>query len=94
MGDDLEQNLMDLDDNIYQDDGGPVRFRSINDVYQDSVEVDLASDSEIEVLLEVMEEPAKYQEAAGDANWMAAMDSEIQSINKNKTWQLVKLPAS
>jgi len=84
---------MDLDDTIDQDEGVPVRFRSITDVYQDSEEVELASDVEIGALLAAMEEPAKYQDAAGDPNWMAAMDSEIQSINKNKTWQLAKLPA-
>jgi hypothetical protein len=92
-GGNQEQFEMDLDDTIDQDDDGPVRFRSINDVYHDSVEVDLASDAEVEVLLAVMEEPAKYQDAVGNEDWMAAMDSEIQSINKNQTWQLAKLPA-
>lgn len=58
---------MDLDDTIDQDDG-LVRFRGINDVYQDSLEADLASNVEIDALLAVMEEPANYQEAAGDAN--------------------------
>ena len=76
-------------------DDGPVRFRSLNEVYEDSVEVDLASDTEVEInaLLATMEEPTCYQEAAGDVDWMAAMDSEMQSIIKNKTWDLVKLPA-
>lgn len=44
---------------------GPVRYRSINDVYQDSVEVELTSDVEMEALLAVMEEPSSYQDAAG-----------------------------
>jgi hypothetical protein len=67
-------------------DDGPVRFRSLNEVYQDSVEVNLALDTKIEtnVLLAVMEEPTCCQEAAGDGDWMAAMDSEIQSINKTR----------
>ncbi|XP_066323768.1 uncharacterized protein [Miscanthus floridulus] len=70
----------DVDDNMDVDhDDGPVRFRSLNDVYQDSVEVDLASDTEVETnaLLAVMEEPTCYQEVAGNDNWMAAMDNEI-----------------
>lgn len=54
-----------------------MRIKSINDVYQDSVEVELASDTEINALLAVMEEPASYQDVAGDANWIAARDSEI-----------------
>jgi len=70
----------DVDDNMDVDhDDGLVRFRSLNDVYQDSVEVDLASDTEVETnaLLAVMEEPTCYQEVAGNDNWMAAMDNEI-----------------
>lgn len=74
-------------------DETPVRFRNLNEVYQDTVEVELTSDSEVEALLAVMEEPSCYQDAAGDGNWIEAMESEIQSINKNKTWELVKLPA-
>jgi hypothetical protein len=83
---------MDVDDTVNMDEG-PVRFRNLNEVYQDSVEVELTYDSEVEALLAVMEEPSCYQEAAGDGEWIAAMESEIHSINKNKTWELVKLPA-
>jgi hypothetical protein len=87
---------VELDDNMDIDhDDAPVRFRSLAEVYEDAAEVELASDAEIEVnaLLVVMEEPTCFQEAAGNNDWMAAMDSEIQSINKNKTWNLVELPA-
>lgn len=85
---------MDLDDSSDYDEE-PVRFRSLSEVYEDTVEVNFASDTEIEVnaLLALMEEPLSYQEAAGDAEWVAPMDSEMQSINKNQTWELVKLPA-
>ncbi|CAD6246112.1 unnamed protein product [Miscanthus lutarioriparius] len=68
----------DVDDNMDVDhDDGPMRFRRLNDVYQDSVEVDLASDIEVETnaLLAVMEQPTCYQEAARNDNWMAVMDS-------------------
>lgn len=84
----------DVDMNDSSDyDEPPLRFRNLNEVYQDSVEVELTSDSEVEALLVVMEEPSCYHDAAGNGNWIAAMESEIQSINKNKTWELVKLPA-
>jgi hypothetical protein len=82
---------MDAEDTVDTEDG-PVRFRSLSDVYQNTVEVELTSDTEIEALLAVMDEPNCYAEAAGDVNWVGAMESEIQSINKNKTWNLVKLP--
>jgi len=74
-------------------DETPVRFRNLNEIYQDTVEVELTSDSEVEALLAVMEEPSCYLDVAGNGNWVEAMGSEIQSINKNKTWELVKLPA-
>jgi hypothetical protein len=83
------------DDNMDVDhDDGPVRFRSIYEVYEEAEEVELVSDAEIEInaLMAIMEEPTCYQEAAGSNDWRGAMDSEIQSINKNKTWSLVKLP--
>ncbi|CAD6255874.1 unnamed protein product [Miscanthus lutarioriparius] len=61
-----EQENDDENMDIDHDDG-PVRFRSLNEVYEDSVEVDLASDTEVEInaILATMEEPTCYQEAAG-----------------------------
>jgi hypothetical protein len=51
-------------------DDGPVRFRSLNEVYQDFVEVNLVLDTKIETnaLLAVMEELTCCQEAAGDGD--------------------------
>jgi len=87
-----DQGHVDMDDDSDYDEP-PLRFRNLNEVYEDSVEVEMTYDSEVEALLTVMEEPSSYQEVAGDGNWVGAMESEIQSINKNKTWELVKLPA-
>jgi hypothetical protein len=89
---DDDQGHVDMDDDSDYDEP-PLRFRNLNEVYEDSVEVEMTYDSEVEALLTVMEEPSSYQEVAGDGNWVGAMESEIQSINKNKTWELVKLPA-
>jgi len=66
-------------------DEEPLRFRNLNEVYDETSEVDLASDSELGALLAMMEEPSTYQEAAENVEWVAAMDSEIQSICKNGT---------
>jgi hypothetical protein len=85
---------MDLDDSSdYEEE--LVRYKSLNEVYENTEEVELTSDSDVEiiVLLAAMEEPSSYQEAAGDVEWIAAMVSEMRSINKNQTWELVKLPA-
>jgi hypothetical protein len=38
------------------------------------------------------EEPCTFAEAEQDAVWQAAMREEIDSVNRNKTWELVDLP--
>jgi hypothetical protein len=38
------------------------------------------------------EDPSTYEEAAKVDSWRKAMDSEIQSIEANDTWELVNLP--
>jgi hypothetical protein len=38
-------------------------------------------------------EPVTFEEAAGNENWIKAMDEEINAIEKNKTWELTELPA-
>jgi hypothetical protein len=37
-------------------------------------------------------EPLSYNDAAKSPVWRKAMEDEIQSIEKNKTWQLMRLP--
>jgi hypothetical protein len=39
-----------------------------------------------------MEEPTSFREAVDDPNWVLAMESEMQSICKNGTWELATLP--
>jgi hypothetical protein len=40
-----------------------------------------------------MEEPSCYRDAAGKPEWEEAMNREIESIEKNRTWTLTTLPA-
>jgi hypothetical protein len=84
---DQEPDEIVLEDTVDQDEDVPVKYRSINDIYQDSEEVELPSGTDVEAMLAVMEEPANFQDAVANENWVAAMDSEIQSISKNQTWQ-------
>ncbi|KAG8491216.1 hypothetical protein CXB51_014346 [Gossypium anomalum] len=37
-------------------------------------------------------EPPNYEEAARDMNWKRAMEAELDMIQKNQTWDLVKRP--
>jgi hypothetical protein len=77
----------------------PLRFRNLNEIYDNSEEVELGdsgvelADSDVEALLIEVDEPTKYSEAACHQEWIEAMNKEIQSIEKNRTWELVKLPA-
>lgn len=83
-------------------DGEPHRFRSLEDVYQRTQEVTLNFDSDDEeqnfysdgeALLAEMEEPSSFGEAVGHSEWLAAMNNEIESIERNGTWELTTLPA-
>jgi len=38
-------------------------------------------------------EPTNHAEAMGHPAWEAAMKQELQAVEKNKTWELVDLPA-
>jgi hypothetical protein len=40
----------------------------------------------------VQEDPVKYEEAEKSQKWRDAMKSEIDSIERNKTWELTDLP--
>ena len=51
------------------------------------------ADSDSEALLAETDEPTSYSEAATDPEWVKAMNSEFQSIQKNKTWELSDMPA-
>ncbi|XP_066392178.1 uncharacterized protein [Miscanthus floridulus] len=78
---DLEM-LETLDEEIT----GKVKFGDGSTV---EIKEEIELDSDTEALLAVMEEPTCYKDAAGDENWEATMRSELQSISKNRTWELV-----
>lgn len=42
--------------------------------------------------IDAQSEPASFSEAVKDAEWHAAMNTEIQALEDNKTWSLVHLP--
>jgi hypothetical protein len=53
----------------------------------------LGSLEDEDLALIMSSDPLHYKEAVTDANWRLAMDKEIKSIEKNKTWILVTLLA-
>jgi hypothetical protein len=72
-------------------ESGSMRFINLDDIYDDTSEVELV-DSDVEALLVEADEPTSYVEAAAHQEWKDAMDKEMQSIERNNTWELVKLP--
>jgi hypothetical protein len=47
---------------------------------------------EVELMLTSTGEPCSFAEAEREEAWRAAMCDEINSVERNKTWKLVKLP--
>ncbi|KAI3753573.1 hypothetical protein L2E82_25630 [Cichorium intybus] len=66
--------------------GAPKRFRLFTDLYDQT--------EEIEELMMIRndDEPVSYTEASKRKLWIDAMNAELASIEKNKTWSLVDLP--
>ena len=44
------------------------------------------------MLIQNNEEPSSFIEASRQVEWIEAMKSELDSIERNKTWDLVELP--
>lgn len=72
----------------YDDSREPKKTRLISEIYNDTEEMVL----EEELFLMGVEEPSNYKEAAKDRNWKRAMEAELDSIEKNGTWNLTELP--
>nr|GEY05190.1 ribonuclease H-like domain, reverse transcriptase, RNA-dependent DNA polymerase [Tanacetum cinerariifolium] len=56
-------------------------FRTLNDLYKNTEELLLAKD-----------EPRNYKEASSNQKLIEAMKVELDSINRNNTWELTTLP--
>lgn len=74
-------------------DEEPQHFKSLNEIYQNTEEVELEDFEEAGALLAKTDKPTCFSDAAGNLEWVEAMNSAIKSIEKNKTWELSKLPA-
>jgi hypothetical protein len=58
-----------------------VSYSGLSDIYRTFV-------NNISLLVE----PTTYEQACHGPNWVAAMNSEIQALEENKTWSMVPLP--
>lgn len=59
-------------------------MRSLKDIYDD---LDVSSNFALLAF-----QPSSFEDVIRDDNWVHAMDEEMNSIEKNDTWDLVDLP--
>lgn len=86
------QGDLDLDND--HDDDVPLRFRTVDNLLGASSPPGLAEREVTEGLMVAIEdEPATAEEAKQVKEWREAMIEEMASIEHNKTWSLVELPA-
>ena len=84
------------DDGCDVESGQPRRYRRTSEVMADTEEEAVYDQFDCCLLVRCLfsaEEPRDVDEALTDKAWKGAMDSEMQSINDNNTWELVSLPA-
>ena len=70
--------------------GGPLRFRTLNDLFDSTDEI---LDHEYSgVCMLAADEPIGVNEALEESCWLEAMEKELQSIQENDTWCYAVLP--
>ena len=82
-----DQGNRDLNSGEEEDEERSKRYRSIQSIYEDTREI-----VEEEALFISGEEPSSYEAAVKEEIWRIAMKEEMESIDKNLTWDLVKPP--
>jgi hypothetical protein len=74
-------------------DGEPLRYHTMKNLLSDQPVPGLAPhDLEAQLHLTCNDEPQSFAEAERHAAWRAAMQSEMDAVEKNCTWELADLP--
>ncbi|KAJ0558737.1 putative RNA-directed DNA polymerase [Helianthus annuus] len=72
-------------------------FRSVDELYEETTpmnEQEVQDMYERDELLLLNDEPSSYKEASSEESWRKAMQAELESIEKNRTWTLTQLPSN
>jgi hypothetical protein len=72
-------------------EGNALRYRTLQDINDSTEEVHGFEYSG--VCFVAAEEPGSFSEALTEECWRKAMTAEMESIQSNRTWELVVLPA-
>jgi hypothetical protein len=78
-------------DAFYDDE--PLRYRTVTNIIGDESPPSLVPRLFAQLHLTHAGEPTNYAKAKGDPALEAAMKQELESVEKNMTWELVDLPA-
>jgi hypothetical protein len=75
-------------------DGEPLRYRTMEDILGDQPVPGLAPhDLEAQLYLACDDgEPRSFTEAERHTGWRAAMQSEMDAVEKNRAWEVADLP--
>ena len=84
-----DQGNQDPNHGEEEDEERSERYRSIQSIYEDTREID-----EEEVLFISGEESFSYEAAVKEEIWRIELKEEMESIDKNLTWDLVKPPVN
>ncbi|GJV66999.1 zinc finger, CCHC-type containing protein, partial [Tanacetum coccineum] len=68
---------------------GPRGFHSLDGIYDGTEIVTLEPE---ELMMMETDQPTTFKEAVSMKEWREAMQAELESIEKNKTWKLTDLP--
>lgn len=72
-------------------DSPPQKTRSIGEIYDQTRRV--LEEDFMDFALLVENDPVTFEDAAKEGKWREAMQQDIEAIERNKTWDLVDLPA-
>jgi hypothetical protein len=75
-------------------DGEPLRYRTLDNILGDQPVPEMAvHDFKAELHLAHEDgEPRSFAKAEGDTTWRAAMQQEMDAVERNQTWELADLP--
>jgi hypothetical protein len=68
-------------------------YHTVTNIISDESSPGLAPRLFAQLHLTHVGEPTNYTEARSDPAWEAAMKQELESVEKNRTWELIDLPA-
>jgi len=77
---------------VWHDDE-PLHYRTVANIIGNAPTPPTPPRLFAEVHLTHAREPASYNQTKDDPAWRAAMEQELKSVEQNRTWELVTLPA-